>query len=314
MLLPNYNVFNANPGRAIGGPTDPTIWYKGGTVQNFYSGDHVVSGQTDKSSFPPGYNPPHSWILAPKAGGMSSHNEATFTITPAAAIAGGLPASGSTTITLTPTATGGLIVSGFGSASITLSATGSILSIAAASGSATVSLSGTALIGALAGLSGSSTVTLTPTAAITAIGYLSGISTSESEFSEAALARAVWDAVASDYNDSGSMGAKMNAAGGSNSPEDIADAVWTAANMDTAAINKIADILLRRANSSVEASSNGEALSVRSLYGMIAQATNKTSVSGSTLTVTKSDDTTALGTRTIETDSNQAPITSFDTD
>jgi len=218
VLRPNYNVFNDNPGRAIGGPTDPTLWYKGGTVQNFYCGNHVVSGQTDKSSFPPGYNPPHSWILAPKAGGMSSHNEATFTITPAAAIAGGLPASGSTTITLTPTATGGLIVSGSGSATIELSATGSILSIAAGSGSATVTLSGSALIGALAGMAGSSTVTLSPTALISAIGYLSGISTNETEFSEAALARAVWSAAAADYNVAGTMGEKLNDAGSAGNP------------------------------------------------------------------------------------------------
>lgn len=314
MLLRNST--NAQPGASheFGGITEPSRFYKAGFLQGFYVGDHVITDQTNRAGLHDGYAPPYSFAPPPKAGGMSSHNETTVTLTPTALLAGGLPASGSTTITFTPTATGGLIVSGSGSATIELSATGSILSIAAGSGSATITLSGSALIGALAGMSGSSSITLSPTALISAIGYLSGLSTSETEFSANALAQAVWDAAAADYNTAGTMGAKMNAAGGSNSPEDIADAVWTAANMDTAAINKIADILLRRANSSVEASADGEALSVRSLYGMVAQATNKTSVAGSTLTVTKSDDTTTLGTRTITTNANQAPITSFDTD
>lgn len=218
MLLGNYNVFNKNPGRAIGRPTDPTIWYKGGTSQNFYVGDHVISGQTDKSSFADGYRPPYTWILAPKAGALSSHRQTEIILTPTASLAGGLPASGSTTITFTETATGGLIVSGSGSASITFDATGTILSIAAGSGSATITLSGTALIGALAGLAGSTNITLSPTAAIYAIGYLSGIATNEAEFSADALARAVWDALSVDYNNTGSMGAIMNNLGAGANP------------------------------------------------------------------------------------------------
>ena len=218
MLLGNYNVFNKNCGRAIGGPTDPTIWFKGGSVHAYYTGDHVISGQTDKASFNVGYRPPYSWILAPKAGGLSSHRQSTITFSQTAVLAGGLPASGSTTITFSQTATGGLIVSGSGSATITFSQTGNILSIAAGSGSATITLSGTALIGALAGLSGSTSITLSPAATINAIGYLSGISTSETEFSAAALAQAVWQAAASDYNDAGSMGEKLNDAGSAGNP------------------------------------------------------------------------------------------------
>jgi len=218
MLLGNYNVFNKNPGRAIGGVTDPTYFLKNSTAYNFYTGDHVVSGQTDKSSFSGGYLPPYSWTIAPKSGGLSSHRNTSVTFTRTASLVGGKPASGSTTITFTQTATGGLIVSGSGSASITLSPTGTILSIAAGSGSATITLSGTALIGALAGLSASSSITLSPTAVLKAIGYLSGLSTSETEFSAAALANAVWSAAASDYNTPGSMGEKVNDAGAAGNP------------------------------------------------------------------------------------------------
>lgn len=218
MLLGNFNVFNKNPGHEIGGVTNPTRWFKGGSLMMFYSGDSAVAGQTEKASFNVGYYPPYSWVLSPKGGGLSSHKNTTTTLSPTAAIAGGLPGSGSATITFTPTATGGLIVSGSGSAAITFSATGTILSIAAGSGTATITLSGSALIGALAGLSSSGSITLSPSATMTAIGYLSGLSTNETEFSADALARAVWEAAASDFNTAGTMGEKLNDAGAAGNP------------------------------------------------------------------------------------------------
>lgn len=212
MLLGNFNVYNKNPGHEIGGTTNVAAWFKGGTLMNFYLGDAVVSGQTNKASFNVGYLPPYSWVLAPKGGGLSSHRNTTITVSQTGLLAGGLPGSGTTTITFTPTGTGGLIVSGSGSASITFSATGTILSIASGSGSATVTLSGSALIGALAGLSGQSTVTLTPAGLIGAIGYLSGVSSSECEFSIDNLARAVWDAMVLEHTQTGSFGEAIQAA------------------------------------------------------------------------------------------------------
>lgn len=239
MLLGNYNVFNSSPGRAIGGPTDPRIVRKSGTGIAFYTGDHLIAGETDKSAFSCGYAPPYSWILPPKAGGLSAHNQASVTLAPTAQLAGGLPGSGSSTITLTATATGGLIVSGSGSATITLSPTGTLISVAAGSGSAAISLSGTALIGALAGVTGASSITLSPTAAIRAVGYLAGQSTNETEFSPDALARAVWDALAADFNTAGTMGEKMNSAGSAGDPWTTAMPGAYAANTAGDYINKI---------------------------------------------------------------------------
>ena len=218
MLLGNYNVFNKNPGHQVGGVTDPVAWFKGGSLNMFYDGDSAVAGQTEKAAFNVGYLPPYSWVLAPKSGGLSSHRNTSIDFDQTAAIAGGLPGSGSATITFTETATGGLIVSGSGSASITLSATGQILSVAAASGSATITLSGTALLGALGGIAGQAGITLSPSATIKAIGLLSGLSTNETEFSAAALANAVWQAVAADYNAAGTMGQKLNGAGSAGDP------------------------------------------------------------------------------------------------
>ena len=43
MILGNYNILNSNPGKAIGGVTDPTIWLKGGTLSNYIVSDYENS-------------------------------------------------------------------------------------------------------------------------------------------------------------------------------------------------------------------------------------------------------------------------------
>ncbi len=77
---------------------------------------------------------------------------------------------------------------------------------------------------------------------------------------------------------------------------------------------EIADTVLRRSTSNIEASGVGDALSLRSLYGLVAQGVHNTQVSGSTLTVTQSNDTTVLGTRTVTTDQNAQPIVGINSD
>ena len=324
MLLSNLYLRNASPGRQIGLGLTPNAWIKTGSCMMFYGGDSAVAGQTEKAAFPAGYNT-HSWFIpCPKAGGLSSHRTNQITFDDTVSLVGGLPGSGSTTITFTADATGGLVVSGSGSATITFSSTALLISIASGSGSATITFSPTAAIGAEAGVSGAASITLTGTCTSYAIGYMSGLSTSETEFSAAALASAVWDALTADYQISGSFGEAMAAAGSAGDPWSTSlpgtyiagQAGYIMGNqvLTEDDLTKIADIILRRATSNIEASSNGDALSLRSLYGMIAQGVHKTSISGSTLTITKSDDSTALGTRTITTDAAAEPITGLDTD
>ena len=78
--------------------------------------------------------------------------------------------------------------------------------------------------------------------------------------------------------------------------------------------NEIADTVLRRSTANVEASGTGDALSLRSLYGMVAQGVHNTQVSANSLTVTKSDDTTVLGTRAVTTNSDAQPIVGINSD
>ena len=108
--------------------------------------------------------------------------------------------------------------------------------------------------------------------------------------------------------------AALNNIGTSDVNTQVTNALTSANVLTDSDLNKIADTTLKRATSNIEASSDGDALSLRSLYGMIAQGVHKTSIAANTLTVTQSDDSTTLGTRTITTDANAEPITGLDTD
>lgn len=72
--------------------------------------------------------------------------------------------------------------------------------------------------------------------------------------------------------------------------------------------NAIADHVLRRNQSNVEASSNGDTLALSSVYGAVQQM-QESSASGTTLTVKKTDGSTTLGTKTLATDAAADPVT-----
>lgn len=78
--------------------------------------------------------------------------------------------------------------------------------------------------------------------------------------------------------------------------------------LSAATCNKIADHVRRRTQSNVEASSDGDTLSLLSLYGVIQQIQESNAV-GATLTVYRTDGTTSLGTRTLATDPAADPVT-----
>ncbi len=75
-----------------------------------------------------------------------------------------------------------------------------------------------------------------------------------------------------------------------------------------ASADQIADVVLRRTMAHVEASADGDPLSLHSLYGMI-QMKQKSSVSGTTMTVRQTDGTTTLGTLTLTVSAGAVPVT-----
>lgn len=82
-----------------------------------------------------------------------------------------------------------------------------------------------------------------------------------------------------------------------------------AASVSAAAANKIADHVLRRNTSNVEASSNGDTLAFKSVYGGSAMLTHeKDASSGTNIEVKKADGATTLATIPIDTDAAAEPI------
>jgi hypothetical protein len=90
------------------------------------------------------------------------------------------------------------------------------------------------------------------------------------------------------------------------SPTNITAA--TGAVLSTAGANAVADTTLRRTMANVEASASGDTLALSSIYGFV-QMAQESAVSGTTLTVKKTDGTTTLGTKTVTTDAGADPIT-----
>lgn len=82
-----------------------------------------------------------------------------------------------------------------------------------------------------------------------------------------------------------------------------------AADLPTAAAEKLADVLLRRHMDDVEASSFGDTLSLNSLYGAIQQG-QYFLLSGTTLYVYKTDGTTVLGSRVLARDCDACAVVS----
>lgn len=92
---------------------------------------------------------------------------------------------------------------------------------------------------------------------------------------------------------------------------DAAQVDVTATDISSDAANEIADHVLRRTTANVEASSNGDAVTQKSLYGAVANQVHKSAILGGQWTVYKSDGATQLNSRTITTDSGAAAITAI---
>lgn len=220
MLLGNFNQWNANPGRAVGGPNDPTLWMKAGTVMQYYMPSDCCNSNVSQSSFPNGYKPQYSWILAPKAGGMSTSlvsGSASMTNSLYGAKAMTAPISVSGQISY---ANAGLIVN----AVATITASGAISSAglkAAAQMTATLAASGN-LVGSLTAL-GHIVATLTANGSLTAVNYAKGhmsatIGAVSETLTAAQVAAEVWNSLAASYDTAGTMGKALADAGGAGNP------------------------------------------------------------------------------------------------
>jgi hypothetical protein len=102
-------------------------------------------------------------------------------------------------------------------------------------------------------------------------------------------------------------------AAGSLASNTLAAGAINAAALSSTAGAKIADISARRTLANIESSSDGDSLSLRSGYGAHCKMVNKVAISGDTLSVYRTNDSTVLGTQAVTTDVNANPITAVDT-
>jgi hypothetical protein len=151
---------------------------------------------------------------------MASRREARVSIDLTGSGALGKNAVGSVTITIEASAIGGLIAGGVGIASIAVQSDGSVVATISSPGSATITIGAIANPGAIGWLTAETLLTINGTLQAYATGSMSGTTADSGAITPEALAAALWNALAVDYNLAGSMGAKLNAAGSASDPWD----------------------------------------------------------------------------------------------
>lgn len=221
MLLNNYAIRNASQSRSLGGVTDPTWGTYGSRMVTFYVGDNNVVSVTNRMSQPAeGLRPPYAYVLAPNEGGMSMYIPGVGDFSNAAQVAGKF---GSATLAGTGTisdAAGGLIAEMLatidGAGGLTASIIGNLQALAIIAGTGSLTAAQSATAGMLATLAGTG---LLSDAQQEALGQMTAtIYVNESQAQIDQIVAAVWSALAAEYNESGTMGEKLNGAGSAGDP------------------------------------------------------------------------------------------------
>lgn len=188
------------------------------------------------ASIPEGSFESRACILAPLVGGAISAGNSTANpaITAAAALIAGAPISGAATLTLAESgASLSLVIALSGEATLTLTTADAVLSLTIGlTGEATWMLTPTAGLSMTVPVAGSGVLSVSGTADLKGLLAMSGESSSFTELSPESLARAVWSAVATANDEPGTMGAKLNDAGGASNPwTEVIESGYTAAEI-----------------------------------------------------------------------------------
>lgn len=235
MILGNYAQQNRNcvmeKGKAF---SNPFSQFKPQVFNNFYTPDTVLT-DLDKSAFNHGYNTHHAWNLALKSGGLGATGEVRGLGTLAVDALAVKLAEAALTGDGTLTALGGLIVQALAD----LTGTGTVTSanlqaflaaVASLTGSGTISAALATGLGALLmDATGSGTLALTAAA----LGELDAdLTVTGTGLSTANVGQAVWSAIASANNVTGTMGEKLNDAGSASNPwTEVIESGFTAAEI-----------------------------------------------------------------------------------
>ncbi len=229
MLICNYSYINQICGHNHSGVTNPVWVIAPHRMRGYYGKAQYESlqEQVKRDSFPTGTNNPYAIIMGDKGALLSStttisgDSDLTANASQGINIEGAL--SGTSSVTSSLSLVTALNASLTGVGTLTASLVGSVALNAALSGTSNV----TAGLGLIANMV--STIAGTSSVSANLKGTLSmeaAIYVNESEFTVTQLVDAMWNAVAADYNNSGTMGELLNGAGGGATPSVIADAVW----------------------------------------------------------------------------------------
>jgi hypothetical protein len=179
------------------------------------------------ASIPEGYAPKGAHVLPRKAGGMVG--VAYNTLTGEGNLLQGGPMTGGFAASFTASdASLSLIVSMTGTATIQWTTSPGTLSLTIGmNGSGSFSLTGSGGLSMIVPFDGAFTSSFTGAADLKGLLSMQGEWTPYTELSPENLARSVWDAVAAQYNETGSMGQKLNtASSGGVDLDALAAAVW----------------------------------------------------------------------------------------
>ena len=216
-LIGNRNVAFRVPARSLGGTIAN---YAGAWDRASKRGRTMSEAFTDQRiARPVGYLHPHAFDMPLKPGGLSTFNQVVGAGELAASGAGGVNGVAALSGTGSLAVTGRLVVA----AVAALSGVGAIAGAANATLAAAANLSGSGTLTAGIGALGGVAAALAGTGSLTAGSYATGILDADiaqtvDELSPTSLAAAVWNALATEFDTTGSMGEKLNGAGSAGNP------------------------------------------------------------------------------------------------
>jgi hypothetical protein len=237
-LIGNYSVYDKLPLKYGGGSNAITAIHSGNRGNFSQSGrvrSRMMQDQTTTAleyyALPNGAYPSLTWFIPQQAGQIGSSNQIYGLGSIVANLAGGR--NGQANLTGAGDITNGNLtliaqliaaLTGSGDIAPPPSLVGTLFLASDLTGAGAITAVLNAFASVQADLSGTGTLTLVPYAT----GELSADITGESVLSPQNLAAAVWQALAAQYNDSGTMGNKLNlAASGGVDYDTLAQAVWT---------------------------------------------------------------------------------------
>lgn len=222
-LLGNYSVILKNPATFIGGTqvsNARSAFNMEGQMLQMYYGESEGGGLPLTASLDTGTEPPYSWHLAEKGGELSSTTMTNGTATLTGSAAQGINVDSAIAGVGTIDTAGLSLVTSMialieGSGTLTASMVGTIQMASTLAGSGDITGSLNMLSGMVADLAGSGALTsdLKGTLSMAADIYVN-----QSEATVQQIVDAVWNALAAEYNLTGTMGEAMNGAGSAGNP------------------------------------------------------------------------------------------------